>query len=75
MECWKASYARSSSSDKSTIVDASSSRVWLGDPVGNAGMSEPAAITAEAGVLQARVSARDGVTHTASLVSLVSLIY
>ena len=68
MECWKASYARSSSSGNSTVVDASSSRVWLGDP-GNAGITEPATattITAEAGVFQARVSSRDDSTNEAT---------
>ena len=80
MECWNASYARSSSSGNSTVVDASSSRVWLGDP-GNAGITEPAAaatITAEAGVFQARMSSRNdstnGATQTVSMVSPINLI-
>ena len=76
MECWKTSYARSSSNGDSTVVDASSSRVWLGD-FGNPGISEPAAtVTAEAGAFQAKVSARDdsGDTRTGSLVSPVTFV-
>lgn len=77
MEYWNTSYARSSGGGSSTVVDASSSRVWLGELSGGE-TSEPAsAVTAEAGVFQAKVSAREnrGVTVTALVSPCVFVVH
>ena len=73
MECWNASYTRSTES--SATVDASSSRLWLGEL--GAGTSTAKSLTAEAGILQARVSAQsqsDRGAATSSVSIVLSLM-